>query len=174
MVSQGSFCDSDGVPGFMQEASDEDAVVEISSSREYEDYPILVAGERVIPSSSGGINVLEDACSEKSEPLSPEAAKKWVIEQEALKASALVKEFDADCEIKDSVRVSNLEKFLKAKGFSLEEVEKFSQLENLGYSGGNLNRDEFGLHKFPKSNVEGTGRKSSTVSTSGVKNSQGK
>lgn len=45
MVSQESACDSDGVPGFMQDVSDPDSLELLRARREVEDFPILVANE---------------------------------------------------------------------------------------------------------------------------------
>ncbi|KAL8100448.1 hypothetical protein AgCh_032637 [Apium graveolens] len=42
MVSQGSECDSNCVPGYMQEVNEDD-MEEICACREVEDFPILVA-----------------------------------------------------------------------------------------------------------------------------------
>lgn len=42
MVSQGSFCDSDCVPGYMQEGPEDDVgLFEVASKREVEDFPFL-------------------------------------------------------------------------------------------------------------------------------------
>ncbi|MDV3191290.1 MAG: hypothetical protein Q8832_02525, partial [Candidatus Phytoplasma australasiaticum] len=42
MVSQGSDCDSDGVPDFMQDLSEEDGLGLINARREVEDFSVLM------------------------------------------------------------------------------------------------------------------------------------
>lgn len=71
MVSQGCNCDSDGVPGFMQDCTEVDSLEAIKARREVEDFPILVGSgadeqfsEKTKASSSGGIRV---ACEEIQE-----------------------------------------------------------------------------------------------------------
>lgn len=76
MVSQVSYCDSDGILGFMQgDIDNEDGIFKVESRREVEEYPILVASsvaQEVRQSVSGGIPVvvseLEDS-SEGEEPM---------------------------------------------------------------------------------------------------------
>lgn len=75
-VSQGSDCDSDGVPGYMQgDWNDDDVMKIIRTRREVEDYPILTAM---------GNN--EDGFSRDNEGLlTPRSAKMWVEKQELKK-----------------------------------------------------------------------------------------
>lgn len=42
MVSQGSYCDFDGIPAYMQDTHDADGILEVESRREVDDFPILV------------------------------------------------------------------------------------------------------------------------------------
>lgn len=63
MVSQGSFCDSDGLPRFMQDGLEVDSLVELCARIEVEDFPILVGmseGLKTKPSSSEGIDIACD------------------------------------------------------------------------------------------------------------------
>lgn len=81
-VSQGSDCDSNGVPGYMQDYCEDDDMDLIRARREVEDFPILIAGGG-IPVKEGsnihGLNIDEEGI------LSPRSAKVWLEEQEKLK-----------------------------------------------------------------------------------------
>lgn len=82
MVSQGSECDSDCVPGFMQDLSDGEDLV---SRREVEDYQLLISSENganVVSSVSWGIPVVEDdGDSDANHPLEDDKA---AIERETV------------------------------------------------------------------------------------------
>lgn len=138
MVSQGSFCDSDCMPGYMQEALDDDGLLNVDSCRKVDEFPFVVdptvgdtngvfgCGMR---SSSGGIPIVEDTHSVSSdEILSPQAAMKWVCNREDARSDAYaqLKENEKEYALRDQQRISDLQKFLIAKGFSLVDVEIFS------------------------------------------------
>lgn len=75
-----------------------------------------------------------------------------------------ISKYEKESALRDSLRVSDLEKFLKMKGFSLDEVEKSIQMENKGFVINIPFWDEFGLPSRKRFFSEGT---------SGVKNSKG-
>ncbi|XP_074364599.1 uncharacterized protein LOC141705599 [Apium graveolens] len=78
MTSQGSDCDSDGVPGYMQDVCEDDGLELIQAQREAEDFPVLVL--------SGGLcKVLEseaDLHFDEEGILSPRSASKWAENQD--------------------------------------------------------------------------------------------
>ncbi|KAK1394460.1 hypothetical protein POM88_013517 [Heracleum sosnowskyi] len=185
MVSQGSFCDSDCVPGFMQEddadSTDVGRTEEGFSTPDFSarKNPILAsgevfkqlmsgktsslvnlnnvdydtAGENVVPSSSGGINIVameevlvEDASSEEEAPISREE-EGWMENatlNPAVKLAFALNRNEREELISTKRQLNELSRFLKTKGFSFEDV----LLEARSNNGDHTNyprRDEFGL-----------------------------
>lgn len=84
MVSQGSFFHSDGLPGYMQEITEEDSFEEIKSRRVVEDFPVLVGHSKSLrtkPSNTYGISVVEDASEDEVVPFDDDRA---AIEHETI------------------------------------------------------------------------------------------
>lgn len=86
MVSQGSDCNSDGVPGYMQDSS-VDVLEEVRLRREVEDFPIPVAGGiegsvNSIPAKQEAKPGLEDVYPAIEGFPSPRSALRWVEEEE--------------------------------------------------------------------------------------------
>lgn len=78
-VSQGSDCDSDGVPCYMQDYCDDVDMELIQARREVEDFPILIVGggrKEEESSNNQDLNVDEEG------NLSPRSAKRWLAMNE--------------------------------------------------------------------------------------------
>ncbi|KAK1360678.1 hypothetical protein POM88_045152 [Heracleum sosnowskyi] len=184
MVSQGSHCDSDCVPGFMQE----DCADNSEFGRQEEGFstpdfsartnPILASGEvfkeimsgktsslvnlkkldfdksgeKVVPSSSGGINIvameevlIDDASSEEA-PFSreEEAWMENVTVNPAVKLAFALNRNEREELISTKRKLNEMSTFLKNKGFSFEDVVLEARRNN-----GNFTdlprRDESGL-----------------------------
>ncbi|KAK1401522.1 hypothetical protein POM88_001127 [Heracleum sosnowskyi] len=184
MVSQGSHCDSDCVPGFMQE----DCADNSGFGRQDEGFstpdfsartnPILASGEvfkeimsgktsslvnlktldfdksgeKVVPSSSGGINIaameevlIDDASSEEA-PFSreEEAWMENVTVNPAVKLAFALNRNEREELISTKRKLNEMSTFLKNKGFSFEDVVLEARRNN-----GNFTdlprRDESGL-----------------------------
>lgn len=174
MVSQGSHCDSDGVPGFMQEnCPDEEVFSEVLARREVEDFSVLVApsemgASKVIPSSSGGIPIVgvtvEDLGTDSENDNrhasddNRQASDFEVIEQQtvnrAVKAAFADNKNDRE-ELYVRNRHLEMQRFLEANGLSMADFDKDrisrNDKVNIGYMNSAqfvTGRDEFGLPKF--------------------------
>lgn len=100
-VSQGSYCDSDGLPAYMEGGYEEDDGMEIiQARREVEDFPVLVAG-------GSSPNVYHDIHEDSDGILSPESAKRWVDEQELKKNGVGVMQSSSGGILVEDVEVSN-------------------------------------------------------------------
>lgn len=145
MVSQGSFCDSDGIPGYLQDGIDDDAVLQ--PRREVEDFPILLANSpvpvvvsedfvsnpagfspiRVKTGFTGDIPVedqIPSIDSASSSPFSPAHAIVYVKAREeaavaALKVSHLA---DQDELVHLRTRLLALTSLLKNQGLSIDDI----------------------------------------------------
>ncbi|KAK1360677.1 hypothetical protein POM88_045151 [Heracleum sosnowskyi] len=161
MVSQGSQCDSDFVPAFMQDdVEDDDAMSLIKLRREVEDFPILVAPSlSTVPSSSGGIPVEEVVVEDYS---SEEDGVQLMTDRDAIERDTVHRVAKAAFETNRNEReelfalrkkMMVLTSTLQKRGISLVELEKEGINRdagfNVGLSTGFINgRDEFGLPVF--------------------------
>ncbi|KAK1351620.1 hypothetical protein POM88_054164 [Heracleum sosnowskyi] len=203
MVSQGSNCDSDFVPGYMQDY-DEDSDTDLRRQREVSDFPILMSGgalgrqeegfstpnrsapinpilasgevfeeimsgktsslvhlkilessktgEKVVPSSSGGINIVamdevlvEDASSEEA-PISREE-EAWMENatvNPAVKLAFALNRNEREELFSTRRQLNEMSSFLKSKGFSFDDVLLEARRNN-GVLTSPPRRDEYGL-----------------------------
>lgn len=179
MVIQGSYCDSDGVPRYMQDAPEEDSPEKICDRREVEDFPILVGmyeGMKSMPSSSGGINI-EMECKEilsegEDTRLEDDRA---AIERETVNRVAKMAYASNKDEREELIalilKMMEMQDFLRKKDISWVEMEEKSQKEKTDFNGGlkdaycvTKDRDDNGL-PFLKKTVtnDGSSAKSDTV-----------
>lgn len=171
MVSQGSFCDSDGVPGYMQDLLGEDTFDDAVSKREVEDYPILVAapttGEFLgLQSSSGGIPVekeVEVVLSEDED--TPFEDDRAAIERDTVNRVAKMAFEENKAERAELIalrtKMFELQAYLKKNGLSMERFEKDTLEQTANFNLGFQNpgsfisgRDEFGLPIFSKKSAD--------------------
>lgn len=188
MVSQGSYCDEDGVPGYMQDFSDEDSIGKIKSRREVEDFPVP------IPSSSGGIGIdKQDLVSSEDEGCGFEDDRAALERETVNRVAKAAFDINRDerLELIDlRKRFMSIQAMLEKKGISLASLEKEQLEETAKFNTGLPNhssfitgRDEYGLPIFSKlfpdagKVFEGMPEpkevKKSDGGTSGAKNEQG-
>lgn len=125
MDSQGSFCVSDSVPGFMQEVSSDFVLDDIASRREVEDFPVaLTSGGSVpvrVPTSSSDVIPVSNDYIEADIEISPISV---YNHPEVLRLNKFVIEFGS---------------FLRTKGISMNEFNEFQsqahgrKMDDLGF-----------------------------------------
>ncbi|KAK1401521.1 hypothetical protein POM88_001126 [Heracleum sosnowskyi] len=197
MVSQGSNCDSDFVPDFMQDIganSDDD----LRAQREISDFPLLMTTsgkEGVRPSSLGNIPVVvtdnESSEDENDAPFSDkeiEDLERNTVNP-AVKAAFAINKDERNELFALRLKLQELDQFLKKKGLSMARVEEEVELLKVDFNRGAgvhdsscfvLGRDDFGLPILKKPSITvpeispEKGSKQGDGSSSGIKNDKGK
>lgn len=158
MVSQGCFCDSDGIPGYMKNHEDDDVLGDVISRREVEDFPILVdpgskhvcvdetadrgRGDLVRDSALGGIQVaVSDSVASSDEDDQLLADDRDVIERRtvnrATKMAFAANQAEREELISLRKKMIEVNQFLRKNGLSMAACEKLIMSEegvfNSGY-----------------------------------------
>lgn len=172
MVSQGSFYDSDGVPGYMQDGPEADILEEICARGEVEDFPILVGlseGLNAKTSSSGGIYVESEKVGDEEASFEGEDPRfeddRAAIERETINRVATMAYASNKDEREELIalrlEMMEMKELLRKKGISWVEMEEEALKKKDDFNGGlrdnnfsPMDGDEFGLPIFNKTTMK--------------------
>lgn len=163
MVSQGSYCDSDGIPDFMQAAlDDEDGLTEFGPRREVEEYPILVSPQyggldsvNAYQNDTEARPIIGSDSEEEGEFLGTDKdAIEWATINRVAKAAFAIYRNERSELMALRNKMNEVQNFLLGKGLSMDQCEKEIMEKNrsfnsgfhvFGKCSGIMERDDFGL-----------------------------